>query len=52
MFRLTNGEVPAVKMPRVVALLVGQIDLFAVYYSRQAEGDAPLLAEVDAMMDR
>lgn len=52
MFRLTSGELPGVKMPRLVAVMVGTNDLGWANSANPDGGEAPVLQEVGPTMQR
>lgn len=52
MWRLSNGELPQVNIPKLVLLLIGTNDLGFAFLSQPNAGEAPILAEVDPLAKR
>lgn len=52
MWRLENGELPAVKAPAVVAIIAGANDIGSAFFANPDAGEAPLLQEVEPTAQR
>ena len=51
MCRLSDGELPG-KAPKLIVLLIGNNDLSYIYNANSTLGEAPLLAEVEPLVQR
>lgn len=52
MWRLLYGELPAVRMPKLVVLSTGQNDLLSAYLANTRQGEANTLKAVDGIVAR
>lgn len=52
MSRITNGELPQKRIPDVCVVLIGTNDLWAASFARPDAGEAPVLEEVEPLVQR